>query len=194
MPMRLMQLTALLVTVFVDEVTWFLQFVLSLRLTFTCLSVCLHATGTAPPACGMSCSRGARGQVASCLPLSSVSCTPSAITRVTGWAGVEHSTVQEKDMQSHVMGDFYVGYMMAKPCPASISLLLLWLVGLSTLLLSTSLRMESFCRWFKTTTHDRRYNFCTLKIFEIALHGKTSITQWYHVPISNITSRWVTDV
>lgn len=47
MLIRLMHLSALLVSVFVDEVTCFLSFVHFLRLTFTCLSVCLHATGTA---------------------------------------------------------------------------------------------------------------------------------------------------
>lgn len=188
MLIRLMQLTALLVSVFVDEVTWFLSFVLFLRLAFTCLSVCLHATGTAHSLWHILLPRGRR---ASCIlpPLSCVSCTPSAIAWASVWPGFEHSTVQEKDMLSHVMGNFYIGNMSAKPFPASISLLLLWLVGLYMLPLNTSLIMESFCRWFKTTK-----NFCTLKIFEIALHGKNSITQWYHVPISNINSHWITDV
>ena len=153
--MRLMQSITLLVNVFVDEVTGFLAFVLSLRLTFMHLCVHLHATVRAHPAWGTPCSWGAGGQLPSCPPLSCMSCTPSAITWTTAWAGLEHSTVPHKEVPGHVMGDVYVGYTTAKPFPP-ISLPLLYLVGLSTFLLSTSLRMESLCRWFKTTKSDRR--------------------------------------
>lgn len=78
------------------------------------------------------------------------------------WARVEHSSVRDKEVPGHVMGDIHVGHTTVKPFPP-ISRPLLWLLGLSTLLLSTSFRMGSLEKWFKATKNDRRYHFCTLK-------------------------------